>query len=765
MKKGIISLAIVLAMVVSMFVPAFAEEAAVVEPIIKDFTGTAAFGDPIMSGGSWTTVVGTSYKTENGYTAEAGPDAEGGIFAAVNSSDVDPTVYKYGVVVYKTDLILAEGATEFDGAATFRIFTHGAAGVADFGLSQDGFSKAVFSTEKMINAYYGVAHSQEIDFHLNFGTNAVAEGSSFTVSYIAFFATEEEANAFDMDEYKAMKEAMKEQLKAEAAADVYMADFMGYSSNRYTNAIVMNHCGNQAGWAGLNCGDSYWNREGYWHVEITEEKDISGADVVAMMTEITGCGVPKDGGYTKAVILYRSNTAFTVYEGGLASNLGGMPSTNDEWATAVLAVPAGDNIQSTAGSTPYNYDKMILVSGSGAVGTYIDVAAVAFFTDADYVEVCDEEFIVDYILNNPYEYDNNYYFDNNSENANVWFKEYQMWQPVGDNVSLDFYYDLLELGMFRCTTHGLDCLMNEEFFEYWDGELTTDPVIKVQVTKNAKYAKVEAFYDYNNECVRFKVTPVDNFVAKDIDIEVQMYVIRNVANQAHKSNTVKFTLSLTNRYINDKDINAIAGEDCALFIDETAYVVKGSQFEEAGDKSVSIAWWNGTDTPDFVVDFASVVGQKGINFRWFSVGEAPAAVKDLSTTAKWAGITFGSEEAVVNGATVKVLNTFGEDYKYAYHLHADGTWTYLGEYAADAEYVEFTVAAGEALGTMLVSTEKFEPVVEPEPEPEPEQPSEPEQDKEEDKEAPGTGAGANMMSLAVIAVVALAGAAVVASKK
>ena len=118
------------------------------------------------------------------------------------------------------------------------------------------------------------------------------------------------------------------------------------------------------------------------------------------------------------------------------------------------------------------------------------------------------------------------------------------------------------------------------------------------------------------------------------------------------------------------------------------------------------------------------------------------------------GIAFGSEEVIVNGATVSILNDFGASFKYAYTLDAEGNLTYVGEVANDAEYIEFEVEAGEALGSFLVSDKKIETA-----------PVQPEEPDEDDKEAPGTGAGANMMGLAVFAVVALAGTAVVASKK
>ena len=432
---------------------------------------------------------------------------------------------------------------------------------------------------------------------------------------------------------------------------------------------------------------------------------------------------------------------------------------SDEWTTIVMQGTASGGILQSHDLYIYAPTDASAVPG----GTTVYIKSIAYFGDKNEALAFD---IDEYRAANapvpPSEPVTDIYFDNNLFYEDVENNAY----ASEDGASIIIDKTFTELGGIHCTTHVTDywegCLIDEDFC----GDEFYNYFIKCQATKNSKYVDVKAEYvaDFDGEegegtegGIRFTVKPLDNYIAKDIEIEVQMYVIRNDAQQAHRSNTVKFELEILNRYIDDDDIAAIAGEDCSLFIDETAYVVKGSQFEEAGDKSVSIAWWN-AETPDindFVINFESVVGQNGINFGWAKVEDKdlPASVTGLSKLAHWAGIAFGSEEELVNGATVSVYNNFGAGFKYAYTLDAEGNLTYVGE-AKFEEYAEFEVEAGEALGTFLFSNQKFETA-----------PVEPEEPDEDDKEAPGTGAGANMMGLAVFAVVALAGAAVVASKK
>ncbi len=526
---------------------------------------------------------------------------------------------------------------------------------------------------------------------------------------------------------------------------------------------------NWAGTAKAVAGTSAYDaEEGAWKIEMTgvlsNDQHVADAATSYSGNVLSTVTLPADlTAYTHYVLVYKTVSGA---EDGVASykfrNAGGSTGVvfegADDYTNGVTAIPAGgmtgftlwfSNSEGESGHAGNGAENGALRPVNGDI---YYIAAIAFFASEGEANTFD---LATWREENAPVIDNNVYFDNNLNNENV---------SQEDGVSIILDKTFTELGGFRCTTHVTDywdgCLTDVDFFEEGEGGWL-DPVIKCQVTKNAKYAKVEAEYvdDFGEGegGVRFTVTPIDNYIAKDIEIEVQMYVIRNQAYQAHKSNTVKFELEILNRYIEDDDIAAIAGEDCSLFIDETAYAVKGSQFEEAGDKSVSIAWWN-AETPDindFVVSFESVVGQNGINFGWAKVETAdlPASVTGLSKLAHWAGITFGSEEELVNGATVSVYNNFGAGFKYAYTLDAEGNLTYVGEAKAE-EYAEFEVEAGEALGTFLFSNQKFETA-----------PVEPEEPDEDDKEAPGTGAGANMMGLAVFAVVALAGAAVVASKK
>ncbi len=554
---------------------------------------------------------------------------------------------------------------------------------------------------------------------------------------------------------------------AEDVAEPLVIDFANFEDREaYPIGVPKDHD------AGANprkeVGNSAYDaEEGAWKIETT------GVMANAEYTELgmhsgnvfSATTLPADlTGYTHFALIYKTVSGA---EGGVASfkfrTAGGAVSGvvlqgSDDYTKGVVAIPAGGMTGFVVQFTNSLGESAHTAAGAanGALrpvnGDIYYIAAIAFFADEDSANAFDLEA---YREENAPVIDNNIYFDKNLNNENV---------SQEDGVSIIIDKTFADLGGFRCTTHltnyGEGCLADEEFFEEGMGGYL-DPVIKCQVTKNAKYAKVEAEYvdDFGEGegGVRFTVTPIDNYIAKDIEIEVQMYVIRNQAYQAHKSNTVKFELEILNRYIEDDDIAAIAGEDCSLFIDETAYAVKGSQFEEAGDKSVSIAWWN-AETPDindFVVSFESVVGQNGINFGWAKVETAdlPASVTGLSKLAHWAGIAFESEEVIVNGATVSVYNNFGAGFKYAYTLDAEGNLAYVGEVKFE-EYAEFEVEAGEALGTFLFSNQKFETA-----------PVEPEEPDEDDKEAPGTGAGANMMGLAVFAVVALAGAAVVASKK
>lgn len=363
---------------------------------------------------------------------------------------------------------------------------------------------------------------------------------------------------------------------------------------------------------------------------------------------------------------------------------------------------------------------------------------------------------------------------------------------------------------FNCTNHG-DCGVNDyDFFKMDDDEFQTTPVVNAKLTTNDKYADfavipysvvVDEQTGETLDGVLLAITPIDLYIAKDIEIEGQFYVIRNLAAKAHKSPVVTFTLSLTNPYISDKDIDAVAGE-CQLYLDNgDSYVIKTTQFAEAGENGLTLEFLQWGRELGVTVELPSVVGQNGVNFKLvegYAFGDdvygIPESVLDLSETASWLGMGFGSTEAIVNGAKVTMgINAayladvfelhdhecncehceveYSSDLYY-YLLDTEGYITYLGTFDAKDKKapteLSWDVAAGDALGMLLISDEKFEtnvPAPEPEPEPDPEPTPDPEPEPDDEKEAPSTGSS-EMISLAVaFATVTVVAAGALSFKK
>lgn len=373
---------------------------------------------------------------------------------------------------------------------------------------------------------------------------------------------------------------------------------------------------------------------------------------------------------------------------------------------------------------------------------------------------------------------------------------------------------------FNCTNHG-DCGVSDyDFFKMDDDEFQTTPVVNAKLTTNEKYAKFAVVpfsvedQGVTIEGVLLAITPIDLYIAKDIEIEGQFYVIRNLAARAHKSPVVTFTLTITNPYISDKDIDAVAGE-CELYLDNfDSYVIKTAQFAEAGENGLTLEFLDFSEPMGVTVELPSVVGQNGVNFKVvdgfalnlpvpqdptqssagepeyeFVVENIPDSVIALSETASWVGRGFGSTEAIVNGAKVTVaidaaylaeifdLHDHECDCEYCeveyssdlyyYLLDAEGYITYLGSFDAKdkkaPEALAWDVAAGDALGMLLISDEKFDTNVPADEEPETSEPetSEP----EDDKEAPSTGSS-EMISVAVaFAAVTVVAAGALSFKK
>ncbi len=429
------------------------------------------------------------------------------------------------------------------------------------------------------------------------------------------------------------------------------------------------------------------------------------------------------------------------------------------------------------------------------------------------------------------EFGDEYYFDkylNYGTAEDEFVEEYGEEYGVTD-ATLLFPVLFEELGnYFTCANHG-DCGVKDyDFFKMDDDEFATKPVVNAKITTNEKYADFAVIpfseVDPDDESVVYEgfilaVTPIDLYIAKDIEIEGQFYVIRNLAKKAHKSPVVTFTMTLTNPYISDNDIEVVAGE-CDLYISEYAYVVKTAQFAEAGENGLTLKY-----DEIVTVELPSVVGQNGVNFglvygfatfeeveedatqtsasepeyERVVYGTIPESVLELSETASWFGIGFGSKEAIVNGGKVSIggeegipVFVFADMFElelheddcdceycdfetptdlYYYLLDAEGKITYLGSFDAMPEIeepeesqepeiptvtFEWEVEAGDALGMLLISDEKFETNAA-----EDEESSEP----EEDKEAPSTGSS-EMISVAVaFAVVTVAAAGALSFKK
>ncbi len=435
---------------------------------------------------------------------------------------------------------------------------------------------------------------------------------------------------------------------------------------------------------------------------------------------------------------------------------------------------------------------------------------------------------------NEFYYDAEYYFDKNLNwgyTANDDFVE-EYGEEFGiTDATLLFPVTFEELGnYFTCTNHG-DCGVKDyDFFKTDDDEFATKPVINAKLTTNDKYAEfvvIDMPADEEQgipEGFILAVTPIDLYIAKDIEIEGQFYVIRNLAKKAHKSPVVTFTMTLTNPYISDNDIEVVAGEsEVALYLDAMeSYVVKTAQFAEAGENGLTFKFTVLGEELPITVELPSVVGQNGVNFgivEGFATfekvegeeeeeepeyervveGAIPESVLALSETASWFGMGFGSKEAIVNGGKVNIggeegipvyvfAQMFGLDLHedecnceycefetptdlYYYLLDAEGKITYLGSFDAMPEIeepeesqepeiptvtFEWEVEAGDALGMLLISDEKFETNAA-----EDEESSEP----EEDKEAPSTGSS-EMISVAVaFAAVTVVAAGALSFKK
>ena len=104
------------------------------------------------------------------------------------TSVVDWNTYKYIVFVYKT-----AGGNE---TQHYPIMDDGAAAVYDLPASDDGYSKYVASTDAFHDADGEVGY-QILPGICNYGADGSEAGVSLAIKYIAFFATEEEANAYD----------------------------------------------------------------------------------------------------------------------------------------------------------------------------------------------------------------------------------------------------------------------------------------------------------------------------------------------------------------------------------------------------------------------------------------------------------------------------------------------------------------------------------------------------------------------------------------
>ncbi len=208
MKKGLISLAIVLSMVVSLFAPAIvvsAEEATgpndIVSPVVIDFAnGGRLDADPAnVASGDW------EY-TENSWrftVQEEGLQDENGGSPYATATIYSPEIvrnhntnYKAFVVIYK--LTIPEGGKspwiKIHRSGTNR--TAFADVTAEVALA-DGYKMSVKKAPD------GGIYMNALNIDIFGSTKELTGGTTLDIAAVAFFATEAEAAAFDLDTWRA----------------------------------------------------------------------------------------------------------------------------------------------------------------------------------------------------------------------------------------------------------------------------------------------------------------------------------------------------------------------------------------------------------------------------------------------------------------------------------------------------------------------------------------------------------------------------------
>ena len=206
MKKGLISLAIVLSMVVSLFAPAImvsAEEATgsndLVDPVVIDFENGGRLDGELQSATN-----GTFAYTENSLKLEVTETVPGTGYPAAQVSVYTPTIVQNNVTEYKAFVVIykytGRGWAEFvrGGTANSPYATIGTNSVDGNGYTKTARSFPVVAETGKVGGYYN-----RIDIKVYDGSTELAAGTSLEIAAIAYFATESAAAAFDLDTWRA----------------------------------------------------------------------------------------------------------------------------------------------------------------------------------------------------------------------------------------------------------------------------------------------------------------------------------------------------------------------------------------------------------------------------------------------------------------------------------------------------------------------------------------------------------------------------------
>ena len=202
----ILCLALALTSAVAMMITAFADA----DPIVWDYTKSEPTGlvpgPPTHNWGAMVTGETTYDANEKAIRINDGKKLTTGdqAYALINDNDqplVDWYVYKYMAICYKTVAI-----NETTG---FYIMTDGGSGFVTLPASPDSYTKLVVNTNEGdgLGSHIGMSEAQfgGVSMCLSWWCpdEKIAEGGTgYFIKYIAFFETEAEAKAFDIEAFE-----------------------------------------------------------------------------------------------------------------------------------------------------------------------------------------------------------------------------------------------------------------------------------------------------------------------------------------------------------------------------------------------------------------------------------------------------------------------------------------------------------------------------------------------------------------------------------